>query len=57
MGERERMEKEIAKQMGYDDVDDALENGDWSKVDPDLVKKYDEYTKTHIDEVQYGYKP
>lgn len=50
MSERERLEKEIAEQMGYTDVEDAFENGDWSKVDPELRQAYVFYCKTHIEE-------
>ena len=54
MSEKEKMEKEIARQMGYEDVDDALEYGDWSKVDPELVRRYEKYSLDHFDDMQYG---
>ena len=42
--EIEDMEKEVARQMGYDSIEDALTFGDWAKVDPELVEKFVEYT-------------
>ena len=54
MGERERLEKEIAKQMGYDDVEEAFEKGDWKKVSPELYQAYVFYCETHIEEELTG---
>ena len=56
MSERKRLEKEIAKQMGYDDIEEAFEKGDLAKVSPELYQEYVFYCETHIEEELTGNK-
>lgn len=44
--EIEEMEKEVARQMGYDNIEDALTFGEWARVDPELAEKFVEYTSS-----------
>lgn len=47
--EYEQIKKEIARQMGADNFDEALNMKDWSKVDPELEDKYVKYVASCLD--------
>ena len=52
--EIEKLEKEVAMQMGYDNIEGALTFGEWSKVDPELADKFVEYTSSCMVKEMYG---
>ena len=46
--ELEGLRKEIVRQMGVKSMEEAYLRGDWSKVDPELMNKYKEYSVAQI---------
>ena len=46
--EFQKLEKEIIRQMGVDNISDAYLKGDWTKVDPAIREKYVKEVAAHI---------
>ncbi len=48
--EYEQLKKEITRQMGAENFDEALKIKDWSKVDPEIQDKYVNYVASSLNE-------